>query len=202
MLRRSAFHASPAAQRGVTAIELMVVVAIVAILAALAAPSFTPIIESWRVRSSSDAFQSAIFLARAEAIKRGGDVILERKASGDNCTSTGVNDWTCGWVLFHDTNFDGDRAACSTPTAPECPIQDVTSSRAQDVVLTISQSTSGKLIFNRAGAIVADRNSPVSINQLQMDVYAKGRDIAYANSKKICVAGSGSVKRIPGSESC
>ena len=77
-------------QRGFTAIELMVVVAIVAVLAALAAPSFTPMIERWRVRQTAEALQSSIYLARSEAIKRGGGITID--ATGG---------WDQGWRVTH-----------------------------------------------------------------------------------------------------
>ena len=50
---------------GFTAIELMVVVSIIAILTALAAPSFTPLIENWRVREASEQLQSTLYYARS-----------------------------------------------------------------------------------------------------------------------------------------
>ena len=64
-------------QQGFTAIELMVVVSIVAILAALAAPSFTPLIERWRVRSAIEHLTSTLYFARSEAIKRGGGITID-----------------------------------------------------------------------------------------------------------------------------
>lgn len=77
MLRPSLETPHNLTQNGFTAIELMVVVSIVAILAALATPSFTPLIERWRVRSAAEDLTSTIYYARSEAIKRGGGITVE-----------------------------------------------------------------------------------------------------------------------------
>jgi len=78
---------------GFTAIELLVVVAIIAVLAALAGPSFTLLIERWRVRDTAEALTSSLYLARSEAIKRGGGVTID--ATGG---------WNTGWKLTHTQN--------------------------------------------------------------------------------------------------
>ena len=97
------------AQRGFTAIELMVTVSIVALLMALAAPSFTPLIESWRVRQATEQLQSTLNYARSEAIKHGGRVAIQKIPNNTNgCTSaTGNRDWDCGWIVCQDTNGNG-----------------------------------------------------------------------------------------------
>lgn len=95
--------------RGFTAIELMVVVSIVAILAAIAAPSFTPLIERWRVMQTVDGLQSTLYFARSEAVKRGGNIVIRKEPSGANgCPlATSNADWDCGWFVFVDTNGNG-----------------------------------------------------------------------------------------------
>ena len=80
---------------GFTAIELMVVVSIVAILAALAAPSFSPLIENWRVRESAEQLQSTLYYARSEAIKRGGGISVAAKDGAD---------WSSGWQVKSGTD--------------------------------------------------------------------------------------------------
>ena len=80
-------------EAGFTAIELLVTVSVVAILAALAAPSFKPLIDRWRVRDALESMQSTLYLARSEAIKRGGGIAID--ATGG---------WDQGWKVTHTSN--------------------------------------------------------------------------------------------------
>ena len=82
-------------ERGFTLLEVMVVVAILAILAALAGPSFTPMIERWRVRSATEDLQSSLYFARSEAIKRGGGISVAAKDGAD---------WSSGWQVKSGTD--------------------------------------------------------------------------------------------------
>ncbi|WP_169168760.1 GspH/FimT family pseudopilin [Acidovorax sp. SRB_24] len=94
---------------GFTAIELLVTVSIVGVLATMAAPSFTPLIEGWRVRQTTEQLQSTLYYARSEAIKRGGRVAIQKLPNNTNgcTTASGTRDWDCGWFVCEDTDGNG-----------------------------------------------------------------------------------------------
>lgn len=103
---------------GFTAIELMVVLSIIAILAAAAVPGLQDVIDSYRVRRATEDLIATIYLARTEAIKRGGEVLL-RKSTPVGCAgSSSVAQWECGWVVFVDLNnnnlLDGNETVVQT----------------------------------------------------------------------------------------
>lgn len=89
--------------------ELIVTVSIVATLAALAAPVFTMLIERWRVRDAMESMRDTLFLARSEAIKRGGRIGIQKlPKTTPGCTlANTTEEWGCGWFVFSDDNNDG-----------------------------------------------------------------------------------------------
>lgn len=96
--------------QGFTAIELMVTLSIVAVLAALAAPSFTLLIDRWRVRAATNAMTDTLYLARSQAIRRGGLIGIQKNLNttpGCNLAGT-TEEWGCGWFIFEDSNSDGN----------------------------------------------------------------------------------------------
>lgn len=100
---------APSAMRGFTTVELLVSVSILAVLAALAGPSFVPLIESWRVRQTTEQLKSTLHFARSEAIKHGGRVAIQKIPNNTNgCNSaSGNRDWDCGWIVCRDDNGNG-----------------------------------------------------------------------------------------------
>lgn len=84
----------------------MVTVAILAILAAIAAPSFTPILERWRMRQIAEDLQASIYFARSEALKRSGNITL----------SANDGDWSKGWQVLADSTVLQDNAAPNQTT--------------------------------------------------------------------------------------
>ena len=90
--------------RGVTLVELMIVIAIAAILLGLAVPNMQEFYVSNRLGSAANDFMAALSTARNEAMRRGVPVTMRSKAGSQN--------WTDGWTLCVDAN------AFTNPTGP------------------------------------------------------------------------------------
>lgn len=78
------------AHRGFTLLEMLIAIAIVAVLAALALPSFSTMISTQRLKTASYDLQTALWLAKSEAVKRRGGVEVQR-----------VGTWAGGWRVVN-----------------------------------------------------------------------------------------------------
>ncbi len=134
--------------RGVTLIEVMVVVGIVAILAMMAAPNFRAMIERNQINSATNELMMGLQLVRSEAIRLNSTVTLCRSANDTSCGSPAG--WESGWIVFHDRDGDGS----VTPAQAGPPAV------AADAVLR-SWGALGPRLTLRGSADVAQR---VSIN--------------------------------------
>lgn len=168
--------------QGFTAVELMVVVAIVAVLVGMAAPSFTPLIESWRVRQATEDLQSTLHYARSEAIRRGGQVAIQKIPNNTNgcTTATGNRDWDCGWIVCHDTNANG---VCN---ASEPVLQRIaTPARVQ-----VSRTGGGASIkLNRWGLVDG--------TWLGFSLVPLDKTITHVGARGVCMSSGGRVRVIP-----
>ncbi len=89
------------AQRGVTLIEVMIVLGIAAILLAAAVPSFREFVARNRLDGAAQDLLASLQLARSEAQRRGAQVPLRLAGAADS------KDWGSGWTMFVDNNRDG-----------------------------------------------------------------------------------------------
>ncbi len=176
-------------QAGFTAIELMVVISIIAVLAALAGPSFTGLIERWRVRQVAEDVTSTLYYARAESIRRGGNVVIRKTPDNtDGCTSAPTNaDWGCGWMVFADTNGNqsldaGEETLKVFALAPKMAVT----------------------ITGNGGAIRVDRwGSMTGLDDTNgFQLYPQGKTSAAPSAAALCVAAGGRIRRIQGGAAC
>jgi len=83
--------------RGVSLVELLVVIVILGILLRMAWLPFQVMLENQRLRTVASDLAADLALARAEAIKRSSRVGIARTTA----------DWAGGWVVFDDVDRDG-----------------------------------------------------------------------------------------------
>jgi len=94
-------------ERGFSVAEMLVAMAIAATLASLVAPSVAEFVASTQLSSASSNLMASLHLARYEAIKRNGRVVLCKTSDGTRCAESGG--WEQGWMVFHDVNNNSFR---------------------------------------------------------------------------------------------
>lgn len=167
---------------GFTTIELMVVVAIMSVLAALAAPSFAPLLETWRVRQASEQLQSTLYYARSEAIKRAGQVAIQKLPNNTNGCTSAINkrDWDCGWIVCHDTNSNG---TCETK---EAVLQRI------DAPSKVQVSRTGG-----AASIKLNRWGLVDGTWLGFSLVPLDKSTTHPGARGVCMSSGGRIRVIP-----
>lgn len=158
--------------RGFTMIELMVTIAVLAILAAIAAPSFTSTIERWRVRGTIEDLQSSIYLARSEAIKRGGGIQI-KPISG--------TDWSSGWKVVYTTATDLELQEVTV-----APNVSVRSKKENDAGEESGGDDIAKITFDRWGIPTPQPGFTVKADQDR-------------SAHRLCMSRGGRIRVVPGS---
>ena len=96
-----------ARESGFTMVELMITLVVIAILLAAAVPFLGDFTRNNRLVSQTNDFVSSMQLARSEAVKQGITTVICPSSNHTSC-STSATDWQNGWLVFSDTNLDGD----------------------------------------------------------------------------------------------
>lgn len=98
---------APKQNHGVTLVELLVALSILGILLSVGVPSFNQFSTNSRLNSYINSLHSNLALARSEAIKRNGRVVICKSSNGSSCSNSGG--WNQGWIGFVDLDNDGSR---------------------------------------------------------------------------------------------
>lgn len=96
-------------QRGVSLVELIIVMAVLAIAVSVGVPSFRDLIRDNRIVATSNELLAGLAMARTTAIQQNTRV---RLCASDNPEAavpvcSAGNDWSKGWVVMADSDRDG-----------------------------------------------------------------------------------------------
>ena len=173
---------------GFTAIELLIVITILAVLTAMAVPSFGPMIERWRTNQAVNNITSTIYVARSEAIKRGGRVSVRKIANGtDGCSFASTNqEWSCGWIIFVDTDDDGNLDA------------------GEEILQTFPMPTSVDIMnSNNLASLRFDRWGRANdMNAVGFAIVPRAGGVASPAATAVCFSSGGRVRVDKGSVTC
>ena len=111
-------HGLPGRSRGLSVIELLVVLAVIAVAVNVAVPAFTDIITRNRLATTTNLFITSLHLARSEAIRTGHHVSI---CPGDEAGCL-AREYSGGWIVFLDPNHDGLRQADERVVWIEAPV--------------------------------------------------------------------------------
>lgn len=173
---------------GFTAIELLIVITILAVLTAMAVPSFGPMIERWRTNQAVNNITSTIYVARSEAIKRGGRVSVRKIANGtDGCSFASTNqEWSCGWIIFVDADENGNLDA------------------GEEILQSFQMPTSVNVMNNNSAASFRfDRwGRTNNINAASFAIVPRAGGVASPAATAVCVSSGGRVRVVKESVTC
>jgi type IV fimbrial biogenesis protein FimT len=98
-------------RNGFSLVETMATLSIVSTLAAVGLPNLNGLVQERAAQAGSEAFRSAVRLARNEAVRRGETLTLcARDPKGGDASQTCAprgTDWSAGWLLFIDRGERG-----------------------------------------------------------------------------------------------
>ncbi len=142
----------------------MVGVAVLAIALGAGVPSMSEFIKSSRLSVQTNDLLASLHLARTEAIKRNARVTLCKSANATACSTAPGTGWEIGWMVFADTDNDGNAdagealldshgaAATNVSITPRAADPDAVPPRAADTIGNFVSYTSRGAIRDAAGA--------------------------------------------------
>lgn len=93
---------APGHSQGLTALELLMVLAVFSVVLSVAIPSMRGLSASTHLSSAGNALVVGLQRARSEAVTTGRNSVLCPSLDGFRCEDT--SDWSHGWLLYRDQN--------------------------------------------------------------------------------------------------
>lgn len=151
---------SPAKSRGISMVEVTIVLAIMAILMSFALDSFQGMIANQRIRTVSDSLRAGLQLARVEALKRNAAVFFDM--------ATLDSSWTIGCETPDANDADGDGLQ-------DCPAvirSEPSSAEGGASAITITPAAGVRATFTALGLVKRPANQDGTLPISQVDVTA------------------------------
>lgn len=145
-------------QSGFTLVELLIGIVIVGVLFVMGAPAFSGWMQNSRIRTTAEAIQNGLQLARAEAVRRNTQLRFQLTTTVNN--SCALSTTNSNWVI----SFDDPTSLCAQPPLNDAySVNDSTNNPApriiqvrsaaegsSNVIVAAGQST---IIFNGLGRV-------------------------------------------------
>lgn len=122
-------------QSGFSLIETMVVIVLVSIAATVAIPSFRDSITRNNLAAAANEFQLALSQARSEAIRSRVNTVMQSVAN---------KDWTQGWVVYTDKNYNNAQDGSDAEIAVRGPM-------IKGLTISDNGTTPGLFVFQSSG---------------------------------------------------
>lgn len=150
----------PHAARGFSIIELVVAIAVFAILLMAGLPSFNTWMQNSQIRTTAEAIQNGLSVARGEAVQRNTTVRFQLTSTVDSAcalSTTGAN-----WVVSLDNPVGACDTAASDTTAPRIIQIRTGAEGTKNATVAADQSA---VVFNGLGRV-----TPVPAANINFDV--------------------------------
>jgi type IV fimbrial biogenesis protein FimT len=142
-MRHASYPVRRHANRGVTLIEIVVVMGIVATLMAIGIPSYKYVTNANRISAEINGLLGDLQYARSEAIKEGQTVSVCVSSDQATCVGATTTTWNNGWIVFSDPNGNGTVDAGDLVLRAQKPFTGTDTLNANNSV--------GVITFNREG---------------------------------------------------
>lgn len=147
---------------GVSALELIIVLAVLGVIVAVALPSFTTLIANQRIRSTAETLRSGLQLARVEALKRGRNVVFDMSGLDSS------------WVISCETPVADDNDGDGLPDCPSQIQQSASIVNGGVSVITVTTNNGGVIATFSPIGLVRQLNQNGTVPFTQIDVTVPG----------------------------